>query len=226
MYKFLLIIIFIFANVLYSNDLFNEFISLYHINGKNARLIGNFVDTDSKKGTSVVSDFELITGKDYKLVYLKNSKSLFLANTQGFFVMGRNQVSALKISGNYVITGAANMSDIMSVNFINDYKIESVNADNSVSLIKNSKNVPYAKALLKKEGKDYVIDFFDNTGKAIKRGIYKISSSSGFSKMEFYNLVINTNLSTVCNVDKMLSSDVTSSYFRSENMKALFGLFK
>lgn len=224
MYKFLLIIIFIFANVLYSNDLFNEFISLYHINGKNARLIGNFVDTDSKKGTSVVSDFELITGKDYKLVYLKNSKSLFLANTQGFFVMGRNQVSALKISGNYVITGAANMSDIMSVNFINDYKIESVNADNSVSLIKNSKNVPYAKAILKKEGRDYVIDFFDNTGKAIKRGIYKISSS-GFSKMEFYNLVINTNLSTVCNVDKMLSSDVTSSYFRSENMKALFGLF-
>lgn len=225
MYKFLLIIIFIFTNALYSQDVFNEFISLYHINGKNARLIGNFVDTDSKKGTSVVSDFELITGRNYKLVYLKNSKSLFLANTQGSFVMGRNQVSALKISGNYVITGAANMSDIMSVNFINDYKIESVNADNSVSLIKNSKNVPYAKALLKKEGKDYVMDFFDNTGKAIKRGIYKISSSGGFSKMEFYNLVINTNLSTVCNVDKMLSSDVTSSYFRSENMKALFGLF-
>ncbi|WP_157152118.1 hypothetical protein [Brachyspira sp. SAP_772] len=225
MYKFLLIIIFIFANALYSKDVFNEFVSLYHMDGKNARLIGNFVDTDSKKDTSVVSDFELITGRDYKLVYLKNSKSLFLANTQGFFVMGRNQVSALKISGNYVITGAANMSDIMSVNFINDYKIESVNADNSVSLIKNSKNVPYAKALLKKEGKDYVIDFFDNTGKAIKRGIYKISSSGGFSKMEFYNLVINTNLSTVCNVDRMLSSDVTSSYFRSENMKALFGLF-
>lgn len=225
MYKFLLIIIFIFANVLYSQNIFNEFVSLYHIDGKNARLIGNFVDTDSKKGTSVVSDFELITGRDYKLVYLKNSKSLFLANTQGFFVMGRNQVSALKISGNYVITGAANMSDIMSVNFINDYKIESVNADSSVSLIKNSKNVPYAKALLKKEGKDYVIDFFDNTGKAIKRGIYKISSSGGFSKMEFYNLVINTNLSTVCNVDRMISSDVTSSYFRSENMKALFGLF-
>lgn len=224
MYKFLLII-FIFANVLYSKDIFNEFVSLYHIDGKNGRLIGNFVDTDSKKGTSVVSDFELITGKDYKLVYLKNSKSLFLANTQGFFVMGRNQVSALKISGNYVITGAANMSDIMSVNFINDYKIESVNADSSVSLIKNSKNVPYAKALLKKEGKDYIIDFFDNTGKAIKRGIYKISSSGGFSKMEFYNLIINTNLSTVCNVERMESSDVTSSYFRSENMKALFGLF-
>ena len=224
MYKFLLII-FIFANVLYSKDIFNEFVSLYHIDGKNGRLIGNFVDTDSKKGTSVVSDFELITGKDYKLVYLKNSKSLFLANTQGFFVMGRNQVSALKISGNYVITGAANMSDIMSVNFINDYKIESVNADSSVSLIKNSKNVPYAKALLKKEGKDYIIDFFDNTGKAIKRGIYKISSSGGFSKMEFYNLIINTNLSTVCNVERLESSDVTSSYFRSENMKALFGLF-
>lgn len=224
MYKFLLII-FIFANVLYSKDIFNEFVSLYHIDGKNGRLIGNFVDTDSKKGTSVVSDFELITGKDYKLVYLKNSKSLFLANTQGFFVMGRNQVSALKISGNYVITGAANMSDIMSVNFINDYKIESVNADSSVSLIKNSKNVPYAKALLKKEGKDYIIDFFDNTGKAIKRGIYKISSSGGFSKMEFYNIIINTNLSTVCNVERMESSDVTSSYFRSENMKALFGLF-
>ncbi len=44
--------------------------------------------------------------------------------------------------------------------------------------------------------------------------------------MEFSNLIINTNLSTTCNINSIEPYDISSSYFRSENMKMLFSLFK
>ena len=56
--------------------------------------------------------------------------------------------------------------------------------------------------------------------------IKSYSIDNYFNDMEFYNLIINTNSSTVCNISKMEPSSSSSSYFRSENMKMLFSLFK
>ncbi|WP_295157873.1 hypothetical protein [uncultured Brachyspira sp.] len=225
MYKFLLVIFIFVSSFLYSQDIFTEFVDIYNRNGKSYKLKGTF--TDIKDGKKTVNNFELIVGKDYKLMYLKDSKSLFLANKQGFFVMGANQVSALKIAANYVITGAANMNDLMSIDFINDYKAESINDDKSVNLVKKNRVVPYSKGVLKKSSNNYTIDFFDNSGKALKRAEYKKSSSTGyFDDMYFSNLIINTNISTVCSIKTIEPSDVSSSYFRSENIKMLFSLFK
>ena len=117
------------------------------------------------------------------------------------------------------------MNDLMSINFTSDYKIEKVIGSEEVNLVKKNRSVPYAKAALKKIDGGYSIDFFDNSGKALKRGIYKIKDNY-FNYMEFYNLIINTNTSTICSISKIEPSSSSSSYFRSENMKMLFGLFK
>ena len=98
-------------------------------------------------------------------------------------------------------------------------------SDEEINLVKKNRSVPYAKATLKKIAGGYSIDFFDNSGKVLKRGIYKIKDNY-FNDMEFYNLIINTNASTVCNISKIEPSSSSSSYFRSENMKMLFNLFK
>ncbi|ADG72165.1 hypothetical protein R4K54_07750 [Brachyspira murdochii] len=208
---------------LYSQNIFDDFVNIYNRGGKNYKLSGTF--TDIKDGRKTINNFDMIVGKDYKLMYLKDNKTLFLANNQGFFVQGEKQVSPLKISGSYVVTGAANMNDLMSINFTDDYKIEKEISSEEVNLIKKNRSVPYAKAVLKKTSNGYSIDFFDNSGKALKRGIYKISNNT-FNDMEFYNLIINTNLSTVCRIESTEPSNYSSSYFRSENMKMLFSLFK
>ena len=208
---------------LYSQNIFEDFVRIYNRDGKSYKMSGTF--TDIKDGKKTVNNFDMIVGKDYKLMYLKNNNTLFLANNQGYFVQSRNQVSPLKISGNYVVTGAANMNDLMSINFTDDYKLENIVSDEEVNLIKKNRSVPYAKAALKKIEGGYSVDFFDNSGKALKRGIYKIKDNY-FNYMEFYNLIINTNTSTVCIISKIEPSSSSSSYFRSENMKMLFGLFK
>ncbi|MEI0579630.1 hypothetical protein [Brachyspira pilosicoli] len=208
---------------LYSQNIFEDFVRIYNRDGKSYKMSGTF--TDIKDGKKTVNNFDMIVGKDYKLMYLKNNNTLFLANNQGYFVQSRNQVSPLKISGSYVVTGAANMNDLMSINFTDDYKLENIVSDEEVNLIKKNRSVPYAKAALKKIEGGYSVDFFDNSGKALKRGIYKIKDNY-FNYMEFYNLIINTNTSTVCIISKIEPSSSSSSYFRSENMKMLFGLFK
>ncbi|PCG21021.1 hypothetical protein [Brachyspira sp. G79] len=218
-----LFIISILSFNLYSQNIFDDFVNIYNRGGKNYKLSGTF--TDIKDGKKTVNNFDMIVGKDYKLMYLKDNNTLFLANNQGFFVQGEKQVSPLKISGSYVVTGAANMNDLMSINFTDDYKIEKEISSEEINLVKKSRSVPYAKAVLKKTSYGYSIDFFDNSGKALKRGIYKISNNA-FDNMEFYNLIINTNLSTVCTIESAVPSNYSSSYFRSENMKMLFGLFK
>ena len=208
---------------LYSQNIFEDFVRIYNRDGKSYKMSGTF--TDIKDGKKTVNNFDMIVGKDYKLMYLKNNNTLFLANNQGYFVQSRNQVSPLKISGSYVVTGAANMNDLMSINFTDDYKLENIVSDEEVNLIKKNRSVPYAKAALKKIEGGYSVDFFDNSGKALKRGIYKIKDNY-FNYMEFYNLIINTNTSTVCIISKIEPSSSSSSYFRSENIKMLFGLFK
>ena len=105
----ILFIISIFTFNLHAQSIFDDFVKIYNINGKNYKLSGTF--TDIKDGKKTVNKFDMIIGKDYKLMYLKNNNTLFLANKQGFFVQSRNQVSPLKIAGNYVVTGAANMND-------------------------------------------------------------------------------------------------------------------
>ena len=221
----ILLIISVLSFNLYSQNIFDDFVRIYNRDGKSYKMSGAFIDI--KNGKKTVNNFDMIVGKDYKLMYLKNNRSLFLANKQGFFIQAEKQNSALKISGNYVITGAANMNDLMSINFIDDYKIENIVSDEEVNLVKKNRSVPYAKATLKKIEGGYSIDFFDNTGKALKKGIYKNNTSSAyFDDMEFYNLVVNTNTSTVCNISKIEPSSSSSSYFRSENMKMLFSLFK
>lgn len=219
----ILFIISILSFNLYSQNIFDDFVKIYNRDGKSYKMSGTF--TDIKDGKKKVNNFDMIVGKDYKLMYLKNNNTLFLANNQGYFVQSKNQVSPLKISGSYVVTGAANMNDLMSINFTDDYKIENIVSAEEVNLVKKNRSVPYAKATLKKIDGGYSIDFFDNSGKSLKRGIYKISGNY-FNDMEFYNLIINTNTSTVCNISKIEPSSSSSSYFRSENMKMLFGLFK
>lgn len=219
----ILFIISILSFNLYSQNIFDDFVKIYNRDGKSYKMSGTF--TDIKNGKKTVNNFDMIVGKDYKLMYLKNNNTLFLANNQGYFVQAKNQVSPLKISGSYVVTGAANMNDLMSINFTDDYKLDKVVSNEEINLIKKNRNVPYAKAVLKKISGGYSIDFFDNSGKALKRGIYKISNNY-FNDMEFYNLIINTNTSTVCNISKIEPSNSSSSYFRSENMKMLFSLFK
>ncbi|EKV56801.1 hypothetical protein [Brachyspira hampsonii] len=218
-----LFIISILSFNLYSQNIFNDFVNIYNRGGKSYKMSGTF--TDIKDGKKTINNFDMIVGKDYKLMYLKDNKTLFLANNQGFFVQGEKQVSPLKISGSYVVTGAANMNDLMSINFTDDYKLESIVSDKEVNLVKKNRSVPYAKAILKKTSNGYSIEFFDNSGKALKRGIYKISNNA-FNDMEFYNLIININLSTVCRIETTVPSNYSSSYFRSENMKILFNLFK
>ncbi|WP_020004773.1 hypothetical protein [Brachyspira innocens] len=218
-----LFIISILSFNLYSENIFNDFVNIYNRGGKSYKLSGTF--TDIKDGRKTINNFDMIVGKDYKLMYLKDNKTLFLANNQGFFVQGDKQVSPLKISGSYVVTGAANMNDLMSINFTDDYKIEKEISSEEINLVKKNRSVPYAKAVLKKTSNGYSIDFFDNSGKSLKRGIYKISNNA-FNDMEFYNLIINTNLSTVCTIESAVPSNYSSSYFRSENMKMLFSLFK
>ena len=218
-----LFIISILSFNLYSQNIFNDFVNIYNRGGKSYKMSGTF--TDIKDGKKSVNNFDMIVGKDYKLMYLKDNKTLFLANKQGFFVQGEKQVSPLKISGSYVVTGAANMNDLMSIDFINDYKIEKEISSEEINLVKKNRSVPYAKAVLKKTSNGYNIDFFDNSGKALKRGIYKVNNNA-FNDMEFYNLIINTNLSTVCHISSTEPSSSSSSYFRSENMKMLFSLFK
>ena len=218
-----LFIISILSFNLYSQNIFNDFVNIYNRGGKSYKMSGTF--TDIKDGKKTINNFDMIVGKDYKLMYLKDNKTLFLANKQGFFVQGEKQVSPLKISGSYVVTGAANMNDLMSIDFINDYKIEKEISSEEINLVKKNRSVPYAKAVLKKTSSGYSIDFFDNSGKALKRGIYKVNNNA-FNDMEFYNLIINTNLSTVCHISSTEPSSSSSSYFRSENMKMLFSLFK
>ncbi|WP_157153705.1 hypothetical protein [Brachyspira murdochii] len=208
---------------LYSENIFNDFVNIYNRGGKSYKMSGTF--TDIKDGRKTINNFDMIVGKDYKLMYLKDNKTLFLANNQGFFVQGEKQVSPLKISGSYVVTGAANMNDLMSINFTDDYKTEKDIGSEEINLVKKNRSVPYAKAVLKKTSNGYSIDFLDSSGKALKRGIYKISNNA-FNDMEFYNLIINTNLSTVCRIERTEPSNYSSSYFRSENMKMLFSLFK
>ncbi|ANN63125.1 hypothetical protein OFR22_09805 [Brachyspira hyodysenteriae] len=219
----ILLIISVLSFNLYSQDIFNDFVKIYNRDGKSYKMSGTF--TDIKDGKKKVNDFDMIVGKDYKLMYLKNNNTLFLANNQGFFVQSKGQISPLKISGSYIVTGAANMNDLMSINFIDDYEVEKIVSTEEINLVKKNKSVPYSKAILKKMSGGYTIDFFDNSGKALKRGIYKISNNY-FNDMEFYNLIINKNISTVCHVEKIESSSYSSSYFRSDNMKMLFGLFK
>ena len=219
----ILFIISILSFNLYSQNIFNDFVKIYNRDDKSYKMSGTF--TDIKDGKKKVNNFDMIVGKDYKLMYLKNNNTLFLANNQGYFVQSKNQVSPLKISGSYVVTGAANMNDLMSINFTDDYKIENIVSAEEVNLVKKNRSVPYAKATLKKIAGGYSIDFFDNSGKVLKRGIYKIKDNY-FNDMEFYNLIINTNTSTVCNISKTEPSSSSSSYFRSENMKMLFSLFK
>ncbi|ASJ20912.1 hypothetical protein [Brachyspira hampsonii] len=218
-----LFIISILSFNLYSQNIFDDFVNIYNRDGKSYKMSGTF--TDIKDGKKTINNFDMIVGKDYKLMYLKDNKTLFLANNQGFFVQGEKQVSPLKISGSYVVTGAANMNDLMSINFTDDYKLESIVSDEEVNLVKKNRSVPYAKAILKKTSNGYSIDFFDNSGKALKKGIYKISNNA-FNDMEFYNLIINTNLSTICHIETTVPSNYSSSYFRSENMKILFNLFR
>lgn len=220
--KILFIISILFFN-LYSQNIFDDFVKIYNRNGKSYKMSGTF--TDIKDGKKKVNNFDMIVGKDYKLMYLKNNNTLFLANNQGYFVQSKNQVSPLKISGSYVVTGAANMNDLMSINFTDDYKLDKVVSDEEINLVKKNRSVPYAKATLKKIAGGYSVDFFDNSGKALKRGIYKIKDNY-FNDMEFYNLIINTNTSTICNISKIEPSSSSSAYFRSENMKMLFSLFK
>ena len=219
----ILLIISVLSFNLYSQNIFDDFVKIYNRDGKSYKMSGTF--TDIKDGKKTVNNFDMIVGKDYKLMYLKNNNTLFLANNQGFFVQSRNQVSPLKISGSYVVTGAANMNDLMSINFTDDYKLDKVVSNEEVNLVKKNRSVPYAKAALKKIAGGYSIDFFDNRGKVLKRGVYKVSSNY-FNDMEFYNLIINTNTSTVCNISKIEPSSSSSLYFRSENMKMLFSLFK
>ncbi len=219
----ILLIISVLSFNLYSQNIFDDFVKIYNRDGKSYKMSGTFIDI--KNGKKTVNNFDMIVGKDYKLMYLKNNNTLFLANNQGFFVQSRNQTSPLKISGSYVVTGAANMNDLMSINFTDDYKIDNIVSNEEINLIKKNRSVPYAKATLKKIAGGYSIDFFDNSGKTLKRGIYKVSSNY-FNDMEFYNLIINTNTSTVCNISKMEPSSSSSAYFRSENMKMLFSLFK
>ena len=221
----ILFIISIFTFNLHAQSILDDFVKIYNINGKNYKLSGTF--TDIKDGKKTVNKFDMIIGKDYKLMYLKNNNTLFLANKQGFFVQSRNQVSPLKIAGNYVVTGAANMNDLMSINFIDDYKIEKEISSEEINLVKKNRSVPYAKAALKKTSYGYTIDFFDNRGKALKKAVYKKNNNADyFDNMEFYNLIINTNTSTICRIEKAEPSSSSSSYFRSENMKTLFSLFK
>ena len=219
----ILFIISILSFNLYSQNIFDDFVKIYSRDGKSYKMSGTF--TDIKDGKKKVNNFDMIVGKDYKLMYLKNNNTLFLANNQGFFVQSRNQTSPLKISGSYVVTGAANMNDLMSINFTDDYKLDKVVSDEEINLVKKNRSVPYAKATLKKIAGGYSVDFFDNSGKALKRGIYKIKDNY-FNDMEFYNLIINTNTSTICNISKIEPSSSSSAYFRSENMKMLFSLFK
>ena len=219
----ILLIISVLSFNLYSQNIFDDFVKIYNRDGKSYKMSGTFIDI--KNGKKTVNNFDMIVGKDYKLMYLKNNNTLFLANNQGFFVQSRNQTSPLKISGSYVVTGAANMNDLMSINFTDDYKIDKIVSNEEINLVKKNRSVPYAKATLKKIAGGYSIDFFDNSGKTLKRGIYKVSSNY-FNDMEFYNLIINTNTSTVCNISKIEPSSSSSAYFRSENMKMLFNLFK
>ena len=219
----ILFIISILSFNLYSQNIFDDFVKIYNRDGKSYKMSGTF--TDIKDGKKKVNNFDMIVGKDYKLMYLKNNNTLFLANNQGFFVQSRNQTSPLKISGSYVVTGAANMNDLMSINFTDDYKLDKVVSDEEINLVKKNRSVPYAKATLKKIAGGYSVDLCGSRSIKKKRGIYKIKDNY-FNDMEFYNLIINTNTSTICNISKIEPSSSSSAYFRSENMKMLFSLFK
>lgn len=153
----ILFIISILSFNLYSQNIFDDFVKIYNRDGKSYKMSGTF--TDIKDGKKKVNNFDMIVGKDYKLMYLKNNNTLFLANNQGFFVQSRNQTSPLKISGSYVVTGAANMNDLMSINFTDDYKLDKVVSDEEINLVKKNRSVPYAKATLKKIAGGYSVDF-------------------------------------------------------------------
>ncbi len=233
MYKiiFTMITALIFMSNLYSQNIFDEFSNIYNGDGKQIKVIGSI--TDIKNGIKDKEPFEMIKSMNYTLLYFtaKNTKSLFLANNQGYFIQGKNQRSALKVAGSYTVTGAANTSDVMSFDFKKDYAVDNIINANEVLLKRIRRDVAYNQALLKKESFGYTINFMDNSGKSVKKGVYTIgnisgSKEKGVTTMEFYNLIINTNMITVYKTTKLLPVNVSDSFFRSENMGKLFTLFE
>lgn len=228
MFKIILFLIFS-VGQLYSQNLFLEFANMYTGQGRQIKIEGNLINI--KNNVETFEPYSMIRDKDYTLLYFtaKNTKTLFLANTQGFFIQGKNQRSPLKISGSYTVTGSANTSDVMSFDYLLDYKVKTVISANEVVLTRIRRDVAYNEARLKKASFGYTMDFIDNSGKTIKRGLYKIgtvSGTRGFNRMEFHNLVINTNTVTVYTTTKIENANVADSFFKSENMGRLFLLFE
>jgi len=226
---FIILLSFISLGQLHSQNLFLEFANMYRGNGKQIKIEGNLINI--KNNVETPEPYSMIKNEDYTLLYFtaKNTKTLFLANTQGFFIQGKNQRSPLKISGSYTVTGAANTSDVMSFDYLLDYKVKTVVSASEVVLTRIRRDVAYNEAVLKRASFGYTIDFIDNSGKTIKRGVYKIGSVSGirgFQRMEFHNLIINTNMVTVYTTTKIESANIANSFFRSENMGRLFLLFE
>ena len=231
MYKIIFFLIFSFISIqgLFSQNLFLEFANMYTGDKKQIKISGSLINI--KDGVKSPDPFEMIKSKDYTLLYFtaKNTKSLFLANNQGFFIQGKNQKSAMKISGNYTVTGSANTSDVMSFDYLKDYEVKNIISADEVHLKRIRRDVAYNEAILKRASFGYTIDFLDNSGKEVKRGIYKIgivSGQKGFSRMEFHNLIINKNIITVYTMTKIESVNISASFFRSENMGRLFKLFE
>ena len=219
MYKLIIILLLSFISLgeLHSQNLFLEFANMYRGDGKQLKIEGDLINI--KNNIETPEPYSMIKNKDYTLLYFtaKNTKTLFLANAQGFFIQGKNQKSPLKISGSYTVTGSANTSDVMSFDYLADYKV------------KNIISAAYNEAILKRASFGYTIDFIDNSGKPIKRGIYKtgtVSGHKGFQRMEFHNLIINTNMVTVYTTTKIENANIANSFFRSENMGRLFLLFE
>lgn len=231
MYKIILTLLFSLLSMgqLYSQNLFTEFANMYTGDGEQIKIAGSFINI--KDGVEKAEAYSMIKSVDYTLLYFtaKNTKTLFLANNQGFFIQGKNQRSPLKIAGSYTVTGAANTSDVMSFDYLKDYEVKNIISDDEVLLQRIRRDVAYNEALLKRASFGYTIDFIDNSGKSVKRGLYKIGSVSGyrgFNRMEFHNLVISTNVVTIYTTTKIESINISDSFFRSENMGRLFLLFE
>ena len=231
MYKLIitLLLSFISLGELHSQNLFLEFANMYRGDGKQLKIEGDLINI--KNNIETPEPYSMIKNKDYTLLYFtaKNTKTLFLANAQGFFIQGKNQKSPLKISGSYTVTGSANTSDVMSFDYLRDYKVKNIISADEVELSRIRRDVAYNEAILKRASYGYTIDFIDNSGKTIKRGIYKtgtVSGQKGFQRMEFHNLIINTNMVTVYTTTKIENANIANSFFRSENMGRLFLLFE
>lgn len=222
---------------LFSENLFNEFVNIsdWVKEGETVRVNATF--TDIKDGKKTVTEADIIMGKEYKAVYLinKNKKNIFLANKLGYYILSLNQVSPMKISGSYNMIGAASANDIISLDFSKDYEIDSEYKEekNKVHIKRINNSVPYAYAVLQKEienGKPvYKIVFEDANKRPIKKAVYTVGYVSNIltiKKMEFMNLVINTNLITVFDINSTRKINISQSYFRSENMKMLFTIFE